>query len=98
MSYRVFFPTSMDEIADPTNDNVDVCVTTADGETYTLVFITPDNLKHMMESNNEDFISPTFKYIVIKRIDERVIRMALDEILRDPTPLAYFGKDSILRC
>ena len=45
MKYDVFFPTPIESITDPTNDNVDVCVTTADGEAYTLVFITPDNLK-----------------------------------------------------
>ena len=37
MKYDVFFPTPIESIADPTNDNVDVCVTTADGEAYTLV-------------------------------------------------------------
>ena len=93
MDMDVFFPTPFEDIDDPTNDNVDVCVTTVDGETYTLVFITPDNLKSLMESNHEDFISPSFKYIVVKRIDEGTIRRALDEILRDPALLSYYGKD-----
>ncbi len=93
MDYTVFFPTPIESIADPANDNIDVCVTTADGETYTLVFITPYNLKFLMESNHEDFISPTFKYIVVKRIDERVIRRALDEIVFHTSMLAYYGKD-----
>ena len=93
MKYDVFFPTPIESIADPTNDNVDVCVTTADGEAYTLVFITPDNLKSLMESNHEDFISPSFKYIVVKRIDEGTILHALDEILRDSALLSYYGKD-----
>jgi hypothetical protein len=93
MDIDVFFPTPFEDIDDPTNDNVDVCVTTADGESYTLVFITPDNLKSLMESNHEDFISPSFKYIVVKRIDEGTIRRALDEILRDPALLSYYGKD-----
>jgi hypothetical protein len=88
-----FFPTPFEDIDDPTNDNVDVCVTTVDGESYTLVFITPDNLKSLMESDHEDFLSPSFKYIVVKRIDEGTIRRALDEILRDPALLSYYGKD-----
>ena len=92
MKYDVFFPTPIESIADPTNDNVDVCVTTADGEAYTLVFITPDNLKFLMESNHEDFISP-FKYIVVKRMDEGMIRRALDVIVCDRSLLAYYGKD-----
>ena len=93
MKYDVFFPTPIEGITDPTNDNVDVCVTTADGEAYTLIFITPDNLKSLMESNHEDFISPSFKYIVVKRIDEGTIRRALDEIVCDPVLLSYYGKD-----
>ena len=93
MDFDVFFPTSFDSIGDPTNDNVDVCVTTADGESYTLVFITPDNLKSLMESDHEDFISPSFKYIVVKRIDESTIRRALDEIVCDTALLSYYGKD-----
>jgi hypothetical protein len=93
VKYDIFFPTPIENITDPTNDNVDVCVTTVDGESYTVVFITPDNLKSLMESNHEDFISPSFKYIVVKRIDEGTIRRALDEILRDPALLSYYGKD-----
>ena len=93
MKYDVFFPTPIESIADPTNDNVDVCVTTADGEAYTLVFITPDNLRSLMEFNREDYISPLFKYIVVKRIDEGMIRRALDEIVCDDSMLAYYGKD-----
>jgi hypothetical protein len=93
MDIDVFFPTPFEDIDDPTNDNVDVCVTTVDGESYTLVFITPDNLKSLMESNHEDFISPSFKYIVVKRIDEGTIRRALDEIVQDPSLLAFYGND-----
>ena len=93
MDIDVSFPTPFEDIDDPTNDNVDVCVTTVDGESYTLVFITPDNLKSLMESNHEDFISPSFKYIVVKRIDEGTIRRALDEIVCDPALLSYYGKD-----
>ena len=93
MDIDVFFPTPFEDIDDPTNDNVDVCVTTVDGESYTLVFITPDNLKSLMESNHEDFILPSFKYIVVKRIDEGTIRRALDEIVCDTALLSYYGKD-----
>ena len=93
MDIDVFFPTPFEDIDDPTNDNVDVCVTTVDGESYTLVFITPDNLKSLMESDHEDFISPSFKYIVVKRIDEGTIRRALDGIVCDPALLSYYGKD-----
>ena len=93
MKYDIFFPTPIESITDPTNDNMDVCVTTVDGESYTLVFITPDNLRSLMESNHEDFISPSFKYIVVKRIDEGTIRRALDEIVQNPSLLAFYGND-----
>lgn len=40
MDYTVFYPTPLAEI-DPQNDNLDVCVTFADGQECTFVFTTP---------------------------------------------------------
>ena len=55
MNFEIFYPTPLAEIEDPTNANIDVCVRTNEGKDYTLVFITPDNLKSLMESNNESY-------------------------------------------
>ena len=66
--FEIFYPTPLAEIEDPTNANIDVCVRTNEGNDYTLIFITPDNLKFLMESNDEPYIHPDFKFIVIKQI------------------------------
>ena len=91
--FEIFFPTPLAEIEDPTNANIDVCVRTTEEKDYTLVFITPDNLKFLMESNNEAYIHPDFKYIVIKQISEDIISMAIKEIAKDPHLLQQYGGD-----
>lgn len=62
-----------------------------DTKDYTLVFITPDNLKSLMESNDEPYIHPDFKFIVIKQISEDVIIAAIKEIAKDPHLLQQYG-------
>ena len=47
MDYTIFYPTALSEI-DPLDDNLDVCVTFADGQQCTFVFATPKNLVTMM--------------------------------------------------
>ena len=45
MEYTVFYPTPLSEI-DPKDDNLDVCVTFADGQNCTFVFATPQPKCH----------------------------------------------------
>ena len=93
MDFEIFFPTPLAEIDDPTNANIDVCIKTNEGKDYTLVFITPDNLKSLMESNNEAYIHPDFKFIVTNQISEDVIITAINEIAKDPHLLQQYGGD-----
>ena len=89
--FEMFFPTPLAEIEDPTNANIDVCVRTNEGKDYMLVFITPDNLKSLMESNDEPYVHPDFKFIVINQISEDVIFAAIKEIAKDPHLLQQYG-------
>ena len=91
--FEIFFPTPLAEIEDPTNANIDVCVRTTEEKDYTLVFITPDNLKSLMESNNEAYIHLDFKFIVINQISEDVITAVIKEIAKDPYLLQQYGGD-----
>ena len=91
--FEIFYPTPIAEIEDPTNANIDVCVRTNEGKDYTLVFITPDNLKSLMESNNEAYIHPDFKFIVINQISEDVITAVIKEIAKDSYLLQQYGGD-----
>ena len=93
MDFNVFFPTPLAEIKDPSNDNIDVCIRTGDGRDYTLVFITPDNLKSLMESNNKMYIHPDFKFIVVKQITEKAIYAAITEIVKSAELLQQYGND-----
>ncbi len=93
MDFEIFFPTPLAEIEDPTNANIDVCVRTTEEKDYTLVFITPDNLKSLMESNNEAYIHPDFKFIVINQISEDVITAVVKEIAKDSYLLQQYGGD-----
>lgn len=93
MDFEIFYPTPLAEIENPTNANIDVCVRTNEEKDYTLVFITPDNLKSLMESNDEPYIHPDFKFIVIKQISEDVIIAAIKEITKDPNLLQHYGED-----
>ena len=91
--FEIFFPTPLAEIEDPTNANIDVCVRTNEGKDYMLVFITLDNLKSLMESNDEPYVHPDFKFIVINQISEDVIFAAIKEIAKDPHLLQQYGGD-----
>ena len=57
MHYTVFYPTPLSEI-DPDDDNLDVCVTFADGQTCTFVFATPRNLLTRMEQQGRGYLEP----------------------------------------
>ena len=89
--FEIFYPTPLAEIEDPTNANIDVCVRTNEGKDYTLVFITPDNLKSLMESNDEPYTHPDFKFIVINQISEDVITAVIKEIAKDSYLLQQYG-------
>lgn len=93
MDFEIFYPTPLAEIENPTNANIDVCVRTNEGKDYTLVFITPDNLKFLMESNNESYIHPDFKFIVVKQLTEGDIYAAISAIAKEPHLLQQYGED-----
>lgn len=93
MDFKIFFPTPLAEIEDKSNDNIDVCVRTEDGKEYTLVFITPDNLKSLMDANGKIYIEPDFKFIVVKQISEAAIYTAITEIVQNAALLQQYGRD-----
>ena len=93
MEYKVSYPTPLCEIADPENDNVDVCVAMPDGSSYTIVCITPRNLAALMDRDGGTFIHPGFRFAVVRRIDRACIEDALRVITADPELLSYYGSD-----
>jgi hypothetical protein len=94
MKYSVFYPTSISEIEDIHNGNIDVCVTCEDGRTFTFVFITPENLNHLMIAENKEHIDFRFKFIVIKELSEKIIEEVLKEIMSEEYFCNFYGTDS----
>ena len=45
----------------------------------------------LMESNNEAYVHPDFKFIVIKQISEDVIIAAIKEVAKAPHLLQQYG-------
>ena len=93
MNYSIFYPTSIDEIEDANNDNIDVCVSLSNGKSYTIVFVTPDNLKQQMNENDEQFIPPDFRFIIVKSICQSDIEAAIRRIVSEPYYLDFYGSD-----
>lgn len=91
MKYSVFYPTKISEIPDAYHDNIDVCVTLENGDTYTLVFITPTNLEAMMKKDGVSYIDPHFKFIVVESISENIIDTVIQNLVSDKNLLYEYG-------
>lgn len=57
MEYTIFYPTDLSEF-NPQDDNLDVCVTFADGQNCTFVFATPANLVTLMKREGTPYFPP----------------------------------------
>ena len=55
--------------------------------------ITPDNLKQQMNQNDEQFISPDFRFIVVKSISQSNIEAAIRKIASESYYLDFYGSD-----
>lgn len=91
MQYSVFYPTKLSELPDQGNDNADVCVTLENGAAYTLVFITPENLKAIMKKDDTSYVNPRFRFLVVERLSEDIIEAAIKELASDEDLLKEYG-------
>ena len=79
MDYTVFYPTPLSEI-NRTDDNLDVCVTFADGQKCTFVFATPANLVTLMKRDKIPYLEPGLPFLFVKELTDENIRACLDAI------------------
>ena len=91
MKYTVFYPTDIMEIENAYNDNIDVCLTLDSGKTFTLLFITPDNLKSLMKKDKVHHIDPCFKFIVVEKITKEIIENIIESLVSNDEILSYYG-------
>lgn len=79
MDYTVCYPTPLSEV-NRTNDNLDVCVTFADGQHCTFVFATPKNLVPLMERVGKPYFEPGLPFLFVAELTDENIRACLDAI------------------
>lgn len=93
MNFKIYYPTPL-EYCDINNDNIDICLELEDGRKYTLVVITPDNLNFIMEKEGNDYIEPTHPFLIVKRLEEKIINQIISELISDGDAfLRAYGSD-----
>ena len=90
MEYTIFYPTSLTEI-DPKDDNLDVCVTFADGQNCTFVFATPQNLVTLMKGEGKPYYEPGLPFLFVEELTDENIRACLDAISDDRAMRNFHG-------
>jgi len=90
MEYAVIYPTPLSEI-DPLDDNMDVCVSFADGQSCTFVFATPKNLVTLMAGEGKPYLEPGLPFLFVKELTDENIRSCLDAISDDRAARNIYG-------
>lgn len=90
MEYSVFYPTPLPEI-DPYDDNMDVCVTFADGQSCTFVFATPQNVSTLMAGKGKPYLEPGLPFLFVEELTDANIRACLDSISDDRAMKNLYG-------
>ncbi|MBQ2988639.1 MAG: hypothetical protein IJD59_06010 [Clostridia bacterium] len=91
MQYSIFIPTNLSELPDDRNDNIDVCVTLENGAAYTVVFATPANLEALMKKDGVSHIDPRFRFIVVERLSEDIVKTVIKDLIADERLLREYG-------
>ena len=93
MKYDIIFPTALDSI-NPDNDNIDVLVQTENGQQYTFVVATPDNVKYLMKKDNVSFLKPGLPFLFVEKLTDTNIRMVVEFLLEEDEQLIrIYGDD-----
>lgn len=73
----ISFPTSLEDITDIENSNIDVFVELEDGYTYTVVVATAKNIEYLMEKEKKNYFGPGYPLIIVKKLTKKVIEETL---------------------
>lgn len=71
------FLSSLEDIDDIFDDNIDVSVNLENGKNYVVVVGTPKNLLTLMENEKSDFLSPGDPIVIVKKMTKEVIEEAI---------------------
>lgn len=80
---KVTYPTSLDEVVDVSNDNIDVFVETEDGMHFTMTVCTPLFYLTYMEKEGLDYIPASPPDIIVKELTEENILRAMESFCED---------------
>ena len=92
MDGRIFFPTPWEQV-DKDNDNIDVCLTLPNGDSYTFVISTPTNLQTLMEKDGLPYLRPSAPSLIVARLTEENVLHLIEELQKDPVLLRLYGAD-----
>lgn len=95
MKYEIMFPGGLDQ-ANPLDDNVDVLVQTENGERYSFVVATPDNLKSLMKADGLPYLPPGAPMLFVEEITEANVRVLVDDLLDQGDALCRVYGESIV--
>ena len=94
MNFNIYYPTPP-EYWNPDNDNIDVCIEFENGRQYTVVVITPDNLKFLMEKDGTRYVEPASPFLIAKRLDiETIEKLITDLVQSGDFFMKAYGGDS----
>lgn len=77
----ITYPTSLEKIPDPSNDNIDVFVETENGLHFTMTICTPLFYLNYMEKENLNFIPASPPDIIVKSLTQDIIKKALESFV-----------------
>ena len=79
---KISYPTSLEEILDIEDDNIDIFVELDDGMVYTMTVSTPKNYYKYMDKEKIDYISSMPPDIIVRKLTEENIRNALETYVK----------------
>ncbi len=79
----ITYPTALEKLSDPSNENIDVFVETENGLHFTMTICTPLFYLKYMEKENLNFIPASPPDIIVKSLTQDNIEQALESFCDD---------------
>ncbi|MHB0863845.1 hypothetical protein ACYCS5_22105 [Paenibacillus sp. SEL3] len=80
---KIVYPTSLSQIADIEDDNIDVFIELEDGTNISVAVCTPKNLISYMTKENINFIPASPPDIIVKSLTEETIEQAIENYAQE---------------
>ena len=90
MPYTILYPTPLKKISDPTDDNIDVCVSFEDGERMTLVVSTPKHMQRMLMESGVPYWDGA-PMVLVAALTEENIEALVASLAQDRPLMRLYG-------